>query len=340
MTKGAKLLNQTAFAKACGVSPTTIRNRVERGDIVPAQTVGDRFYFTESQVVSMQLSSLRGSVTQSFLGLIFEDDDAAYKILENTFVSHVKSLCPSAHAIISLMDSMKSMDSNAEFKLTESTTIVFRSMVIDKFLLAVRGMVNDYISSLYFEEPLSRTFSYQFFLDVICEDESHKPDASLVSTYESCGIKSMKYVLATIRSNVSTKFEALKSKFGIYNCCCACSFTLRDALYTDGKVLLNNEVPIIHDSNAPNSKAIYDAIEKDAKSKLVSNGIGAIYRDGFYTTIRVSSSISDNELADIISLVTSGDYKSIYISSREKAPKLLLSIIDSRVESNSVSLLG
>lgn len=325
-----KLLNQSAFAKACGVSISTIRNRVDSGKIIPAQSIGGKDYFSEDQIISMQLAILRGSVTQSFLGLVFEDDDVLYESIKSDFVSNVQKICPSAHPIVSLAKSMEAMGIGAKFELTNATTPVYRGKVIDKFISSVRSMINTQISMVYLEEPLSRNFSYQFFLDVLCDDA----DSELVSKYESCGITNMKYLLTSICSSIMVQFNTLKGKYGVYNCCEKCGFTLKDALYSNGNELLDCEVPIVHDTNASGAKAVFDSIEKEAKGSLVKSGISAVYKDGFYTVIQVKSSISDKELADIISIITSGDYKSVFVSSKEKAPKLLLSVIDSRIASN------
>ena len=335
-----KLLNQSAFAKACGVSISTIRNRVESGKIIPAQSVGGKDYFTEDQIISMQLAVLRSSVTQSFLGLIFEDDDIAYAEAESVFVSEVKRICPSAHSIKSLAESMQAMGVGAKFELTESTTPVYRGKVIDKFLQSVRGMVNACISSVYLEEPLSRVYSYQFFLDVFCEDDDHKADVNLVNSYNSCGITNIKYILSTLKASVIAQFTNLKRKYGLFNCCENCHFTLRDALTCDGRVLLNDKTPIVHDVHATGAKTVFDALEKETKGSLVKSGISTVYQEGFYTVIRVKEGVSDEELASIISIVTSGDYKSISINSREKAPKLLTSVVDSLLKNNVLKVMG
>lgn len=336
-----KMLNQTQFAKACGVSISTIRNRVNKGYIVPAQTVGGKDYFTEDQVIAMQLAVLRGSVTQSFVALICEDDDTAYEKAEADFVGLVKSVCPSAHSIVSLAKSMESMGLVAEFKLTESTIPVFRGKVIDRFLSAVRRMVNDVIANVYLEEPLSRSFTYQFFLDVFTEGDSVKPNETLVSEYCGCGITNTKYLLQTLKSTVFSQFQALKGKYGIYSCCEKSGFTLKDALYADGKVLLTNGVDIIYDTHASGARAVFDSLKKDAKGTLVKGGISTIYQEGFYTSIHINSSASASEVMDVVSTLSTNDYKMVYMPSREKMPETLRLFVEMKLKEGTIrELMG
>jgi hypothetical protein len=334
-----KLLNQSAFAKACGVVPSTIRNRVNRGVLKPATSVSGKDYFTEEQVMATRLAILRESITQSFMGLIVVNDDAEYKKLEEDFVGKVKAVCPSVHSITSLAESMKAMGAGAKFELTASTTPVFRGRVIDKFISSVRLAVHSLISSVYLEEPLSRDYPYSFFVDVLCEDADHHPNAEMIEKYNSCGITNMKYILSSLKSAIVTRFDGLKRDYGVYMVCENCHFTLRDAYYTNGQVLLKDKADIIHDSMASGAQSIYADIEREAKDSLVKGGVGVVCTEGFYTPIRISEGNSPAEYEAVFNLLLSKDYKTVYLYNEDKLDKTILTLLTTLEQNGDITLV-
>lgn len=328
----SSLLNQSQFAKSCGVSATTIRSYVDNHLIVPAKEVEKRVFFTPDQVYDVKVLGVKRLINQSFLCVACEKDEATLRTVKERMLLSILENNPKAEAIQSLALSAKAMMEKPDAEPNEDVIRVIKSNVIFSFITEVVSTISSIICNIYTEEAFSRSFAFDFFLRYIC---NHEVDSSLVESYNSNTLSGVAYSLDYIKQRCEIQFTNIASRFGVYNVCNSTNFGIWEAFNEDGSSLLKAD-GFMFDSSSPNAKDIWDKTLGSNRDNSVTLGLTNICRNGFYSVIDGIGSFSDEVCSDIISKLASEEYKTVFVSSLEKLPKVIATSIDAFVKAGKI----
>lgn len=328
----SSLLNQSQFAKSCGVSATTIRSYVDNHFIVPAKEVEKRVFFTPDQVYDVKVLGVKRLINQSFLCVACEKDEVTLKTVKERMLLSILESNPKAEAVKSLALSAKAMMEKSNVEPTDDVIRVIKSNVIFSFITEVVSTISSIICNIYTEEAFSRSFAFDFFLRYIC---NHETDSSLVESYNSNTLSGVAYSLDYIKQRCEIQFTNIASRFGVYNVCNSTNFGIWEAFNEDGSSLLKAD-GFMFDSSSPNAKDIWDKTLGSNRDNSVTLGLTNICRNGFYTVIDGVGSLSDEVCSDIISKLASEEYKTVFVSSLEKLPKIVATSIDAFVKAGKI----
>lgn len=326
------LLNQSQFAKRCGVSVSTIRSYVNTQRIVPAKEVEDRVFFKPDQVYDAKVLGVKKLINQSFLCVVCEEDEATLKSVKEKMLLDILGVAPKAEAIKGLSLSAKAMMEKPDAEPNEGVVSVIKSNVISSFIAEVVNTVSSIICNIYAEEPFTRTFTFDFFLRYVCDNEV---DNALVETYNKSSLSNVAYSLDYIKQRCEIQFTNIASRFGVYNVCNSTNFGIWEAFSENGSSLLNAE-GFMFDSSSPNAKDIWDKTLGSNRDNSVTLGLTNLCRNGFYSVIDGVGSLSDEVCSDIISKLASEEYKTVFVSSLEKLPKVIATSIDAFVKAGKI----
>lgn len=326
------LLNQSQFAKRCGVSATTIRSYVNGNLIVPAREVESRLFFTPDQVYDVKVLGVKRFINQSFLCIACENDEVALKSVKERMLLGVLENNPKAEAIKSLALSAKAMMEKPNAEPNDGVVRVIKSNVISSFITEVRSTISSIICNVYIEEAFSRSFAFDFFLRYIC---NHEVDSSLVESYNSNNLSGVVSSLDYIKQRCDIQFTNIASRFGVYNVCNYTNFGIWKAFSEDGSSLLDAE-GFMFDSSSPNAKDIWNKTLGANRDDSVTLGLTNLCRNGFYSVIDGVGSLSDEACSDIISKLASEEYKVVFASSLEKLPKVVATSLDAFVKAGKI----
>lgn len=336
------LLNSAQFAKICGVVPQTVRNLVDRGDIIPAQRVGSKNYFTPEQVMDYRLACVRSLVTKSFLVLVSKEDETAVTQAKALAMADIQKLCPEVKYIASLEDSLVKIQNTVPSELGDDQLFVIESNVIKAFISEVRSFISNFIGSIYCAEVKTRDFSFNQLLGNIIGSSVSE---DFISAYKACGIQDINHTLDGMKTYCALHFDNLKRKYGIFVCCSDAKkgddvvpFSLKEAFETDGSRILSGG-HVMFDKSSPNAKAIY---EKTLKKNIVdtsSLGIRKICEDGFATIIDAVGTFSAEQENRIAQAIISGDYKKIYLSGHSILPEKASFVLESLLNQKKVEVV-
>lgn len=326
------LLNQSQFAKRCGVSVSTIRSYVNTQRIVPAKEVEDRVFFKPDQVYDAKVLGVKKLINQSFLCVVCEEDEATLKSVKEKMLLDILGVAPKAEAIKGLSLSAKAMMEKPDAEPNDGVVSVIKSNVISSFIAEVVNTVSSIICNIYAEEPFTRTFTFDFFLRYVC---NHEVDNAFVETYNKSSLSNVAYSLDYIKQRCEIQFTNIASRFGIYNVCNSTNFGIWEAFSENGSSLLNVE-GFMFDSSSPNAKDIWDKTLGSNRDNSVTLGLTNICRNGFYSVIDGVGSLSDEVCSDIISKLASEEYKTVFVSSVEKLPKVVATSIDAFVKAGKI----
>lgn len=329
-----KLMNQSAFAKRCGVTSTTIKNYVERDGFKPASTVGGHYYFSESQLYDVLVLNAKKSLTQSFLCVVCEPTEDEVDIVKKQMLIKVFEESPDAKGIASLRDSVASMDSKNEVTLTKDVLFIANQRIVDGFIKEVREMVSDAICTLFREEPKSRTYCFDFFLSYIC---GRDVDSAMVESYRSLGVVTLAFTLDGLKQKCQLQYQNIQRRWGMFNVCNQTNFGIWESFYSGTSFLAESDA-FKYDSSSPCAKNIVDKLTVDTENRLVSDGLVSICRTGFYSLV-LGVVFSDKEVADIVSKIMSGDYKKIFVSKKEKLPNILALTLEAIEKEGRISVV-
>lgn len=328
------LLNQSQFAKRCGVSVSTIRSYVNTQRIVPAKEVEDRVFFKPDQVYDAKVLGVKKLINQSFLCVVCEEDEATLKSVKEKMLLDILGAAPKAEAIQSLAISAKAMMEKPNAEPNDGVIRVIKSNVISSFITEVVSTVSSIICDVYIKEPFSRSFAFDFFLSYIC---NHEVDSSLVESYNSNNLSGVACSLDYIKQRCEIQFTNIASRFGVYNVCNSINFGIWNAFSEDGSSLLNAE-GFMFDSSSPNAKDIWDKTLGSNRDNSVTLGLTNLCRSGFYSVIDGVGSLSDDACADIIAKLASQEYKKVFASSLEKLPNIIATSLGAFVEAGKISV--
>ena len=132
------LLNQSQFAKRCGVSVSTIRSYVNTQRIVPAKEVEDRVFFKPDQVYDAKVLGVKKLINQSFLCVVCEEDEATLKSVKEKMLLDILGVAPKAEAIKGLSLSAKAMMEKPADEPNDGVVSVSSRML---FLLLLRRLL-------------------------------------------------------------------------------------------------------------------------------------------------------------------------------------------------------
>lgn len=326
------LLNQSQFAKRCGVSVSTIRSYVNTQRIVPAKEVEDRVFFKPDQVYDAKVLGVKKLINQSFLCVVCEEDEATLKSVKEKMLLDILGVAPKAEAIKGLSLSAKAMMEKPDAEPNEGVVSVIKSNVISSFIAEVVNTVSSIICNIYAEEPFTRTFTFDFFLRYVCNNEV---DNALVETYNKSSLSNVAYSLDYIKQRCEIQFTNIASRFGVYNVCNSTNFGIWEAFSENGSSLLNVE-GFMFDSSSPNAKDIWDKTLGSNRDNSVTLGLTNLCRNGFYSVIDGVGSLSDEVCSDIISKLASEEYKTVFVSSLEKLPKVVATSIDAFIKAGKI----
>lgn len=326
------LLNQSQFAKRCGVSVSTIRSYVNTQRIVPAKEVEDRVFFKPDQVYDAKVLGVKKLINQSFLCVVCEEDEATLKSVKEKMLLDILGVVPKAEAIKGLSLSAKAMMEKPDAEPNDGVVSVIKSNVISSFIAEVVNTVSSIICNIYAEEPFTRTFTFDFFLRYVC---NHEVDNALVETYNKSSLSNVAYSLDYIKQRCEIQFTNIASRFGVYNVCNSTNFGIWEAFSENGSSLLNAE-GFMFDSSSPNAKDIWDKTLGSNRDNSVTLGLTNLCRNGFYSVIDGVGSLSDEVCSDIISKLASEEYKTVFVSSLEKLPKVIATSIDAFVKAGKI----
>lgn len=328
----SSLLNQSQFAKSCGVSATTIRSYVDNHLIVPAKEVENRVFFTPDQVYDVKVLGVKRLINQSFLCVACEKDEATLKTVKEHMLLSILGNNPKAEAIQSLALSAKAMMEKPDAEPNEDVVRVIKSNVIFSFITEVKNVISSIICDVYSKEAFARSYTFDFFLSYIC---NHNPDSSLIDSYNKNDLSDVSSSLDYIKQRCEIQFTNIASRFGVYNVCNSTNFGILEAFNEDGSSLLK-AAGFMFDSSSPNAKDIWDKTLGSNRDNSVTLGLTNICRNGFYTVIDGVDSLSDEVCSDIISKLASEEYKTVFVSSLEKLPKVIATSIDAFVKAGKI----
>lgn len=328
----SSLLNQSQFAKSCGVSATTIRSYVDNHLIVPAKEVENRVFFTPDQVYDVKVLGVKRLINQSFLCVACEKDEATLKTVKERMLLSILENNPKAEAIQSLALSAKAMMEKPDVEPSDDVIRVIKSNVIFSFITEVKNVISSIIGDVYSKEAFARSYTFDFFLSYIC---SHNPDSSLIDSYNKNDLSDVSSSLDYIKQRCEIQFTNIASRFGVYNVCNSTNFGIWEAFNEDGSSLLKAD-GFMFDSSSPNAKDIWNKTLGSNRDNSVTLGLTNICRNGFYSVIDGVGSFSDEVCSDIISKLASEEYKTVFVSSLEKLPKVIATSIDAFVKAGKI----
>lgn len=326
------LLNQSQFAKSCGVSATTIRSYVDNNLIVPAKEVEKRVFFTPDQVYDVKVLGVKRLINQSFLCVVCEKDEATLRTVKERMLLSILENNPKAEAIQSLALSVKAMMEKPDAEPNEDVVRVIKSNVIFSFITEVKNVISSIIGDVYSKEAFARSYTFDFFLSYIC---NNNPDSSLIDSYNKNDLSDVSSSLDYIKQRCEIQFTNIASRFGVYNVCNSTNFGIWEAFNEDGSSLLKAD-GFMFDSSSPNAKDIWNKTLGSNRDNSVTLGLTNICRNGFYTVIDEVGSLSDEVCSDIISKLASEEYKTVFVSSLEKLPKVVVTSIDAFVKAGKI----
>lgn len=328
----SSLLNQSQFAKSCGVSATTIRSYVDNHLIVPAKEVENRVFFTPDQVYDVKVLGVKRLINQSFLCVVCEKDEATLRTVKERMLLSILENNPKAEAIQSLALSAKAMMGKPNVEPTDDVIRVIKSNVIFSFITEVKNVISSIICDVYSKEAFARSYAFDFFLSYIC---NHNPDSSLIDSYNKNDLSDISSSLDYIKQRCEIQFTNIASRFGVYNVCNSINFGIWEAFNEDGSSLLKAD-GFMFDSSSSNAKDIWDKTIGSSRDNSVTLGLTNICRNGFYSVIDGVGSLSDEVCSDIISKLASEEYKTVFVSSLEKLPKVVATSIDAFVKAGKI----
>lgn len=328
----SSLLNQSQFAKSCGVSATTIRSYVDNHLIVPAKEVENRVFFTPDQVYDVKVLGVKRLINQSFLCVVCEKDEATLRTVKERMLLSILENNPKAEAIQSLALSAKAMMEKPNVEPTDDVIRVIKSNVIFSFITEVKNVISSIICDVYSKEAFARSYAFDFFLSYIC---NHNPDSSLIDSYNKNDLSDISSSLDYIKQRCEIQFTNIASRFGVYNVCNSINFGIWEAFNEDGSSLLKAD-GFMFDSSSSNAKDIWDKTIGSSRDNSVTLGLTNICRNGFYSVIDGVGSLSDEVCSDIISKLASEEYKTVFVSSLEKLPKVVATSIDAFVKAGKI----
>lgn len=328
----SSLLNQSQFAKSCGVSATTIRSYVDNHLIVPAKEVENRVFFTPDQVYDVKVLGVKRLINQSFLCVACEKDEATLKTVKERMLLSILENNPKAEAIQSLALSAKAMMEKPDAEPNEDVVHVIKSNVIFSFITDVKNVISSIICDVYSKEAFARSYAFDFFLSYIC---NHNPDSSLIDSYNKNDLSDVSSSLDYIKQRCEIQFTNIASRFGVYNVCNSTNFGIWEAFNEDGSSLLKAD-GFMFDSSSPNAKDIWNKTLGSNRDNSVTLGLTNICRNGFYSVIDGVGSLSDEVCSDIVSKLASEEYKTVFVSSLEKLPKVVATSIDAFVKAGKI----
>lgn len=328
----SSLLNQSQFAKSCGVSATTIRSYVDNHLIVPAKEVENRVFFTPDQVYDVKVLCVKRLINQSFLCVACEKDEATLKNVKERMLLSILENNPKAEAIQSLALSAKAMMEKHNVEPTDDVIRVIKSNVIFSFITDVKNVISSIICDVYSKEAFARSYAFDFFLSYIC---NHNPDSSLIDSYNKNDLSDVSSSLDYIKQRCEIQFTNIASRFGVYNVCNSTNFGIWEAFNEDGSSLLKAD-GFMFDSSSPNAKDIWNKTLGSNRDNSVTLGLTNICRNGFYSVIDGVGSLSDEVCSDIVSKLASEEYKTVFVSSLEKLPKVVATSIDAFVKAGKI----
>lgn len=328
----SSLLNQSQFAKSCGVSATTIRSYVDNHLIVPAKEVENRVFFTPDQVYDVKVLGVKRLINQSFLCVACEKDETTLKTVKERMLLSILENNPKAEAIQSLALSAKAMMEKPNVEPTDDVIRVIKSNVIFSFITEVKNVISSIIGDVYSKEAFARSYTFDFFLSYIC---NNNPDSSLIDSYNKNDLSDVSSSLDYIKQRCEIQFTNIASRFGVYNVCNSTNFGIWEAFNEDGSSLLKVD-GFMFDSSSPNAKDIWNKTLGSNRDNSVTLGLTNICRNGFYSVIDGVGSLSDEVCSDIISKLASEEYKTVFVSSLEKLPKVVATSIDAFVKAGKI----
>lgn len=326
------LLNQSQFAKSCGVSATTIRSYVDNNLIVPAKEVENRVFFTKDQVYDVKVLGVKRLINQSFLCVACEKDEATLKTVKERMLLSILENNPKAEAIQSLSLSAKAMMEKPDAEPNDDVVRVIKSNVIFSFITEVRSVISSIICDVYIKEAFARSFAFDFFLSYIC---NHEPDYMLVDSYSKNNLSDVSSSLDYIKQRCEIQFTNIASRFGVYKVCNSTNFGIWEAFNEDGSSLLKAD-GFMFDSSSPNAKDIWNKTLGSNRDNSVTLGLTNLCRNGFYSVIDGVGSFSDEVCSDIISKLATEEYKTVFVSSLENLPKVIVTSIDAFVKAGKI----
>lgn len=326
------LINQTSFAKRCGVSASTIRAYVNEHRITPASEVGDRVFFTEDQIYDVKALSVKRFINQSFLCLVCEGDEVSLKTTKERMLLDINSVCPSAVAIESLSNSAKSMTVGYEVTPTSEVLLVIKSKVVSAFISEVKSAISGIICDVFADEPAVRSFPFSFFLGYVSGQEV---DSALVDRYLGLGITNLSHTLEKIEQRCQLSFDGIAKRYGVFVVCNSTNFGIWEAFNEDGSSLLSAE-NFKFDSFSPSAKAIYEKTLRSSSGDRVAQGLLNICRAGFYCFVDSVDAFSNEVCADVITKLLSGEFKTVYVSSYKTMPVAITTVLDGLVKNGLI----
>lgn len=328
----SSLLNQSQFAKSCGVSATTIRSYVDNHLIVPAKEVENRVFFTPDQVYDVKVLGVKKLINQSFLCVACEKDETTLRTVKEHMLLSILESSPKAEAVKSLALSAKAMMEKPSVEPSDDVIRVIKSNVIFSFITEVKNVISSIIGDVYSKEAFARTYTFDFFLRYVC---NHNPDSSLVESYGKNNLFYVSSSLDYVKQRCEIQFTNIASRFGVYNVCNSTNFGIWEAFNEDGSSLLKAD-GFMFDSSSPNAKDIWNKTLGSNRDNSVTLGLTNICRNGFYSVIDGVGSLSDEVCSDIISKLASEEYKTVFVSSLEKLPKVVATSIDAFVKAGKI----
>lgn len=328
----SSLLNQSQFAKSCGVSATTIRSYVDNHLIMPAKEVETRVFFTPDQVYDVKVLGVKKLINQSFLCVVCEKDETILRTVKEHMLLSILESSPKAEAVKSLALSAKAMMEKPNVEPSDDVIRVIKSNVIFSFITEVKNVISSIIGDVYSKEAFARTYTFDFFLRYVC---NHNPDSSLVESYGKNNLFYASSSLDYVKQRCEIQFTNIASRFGVYNVCNSTNFGIWEAFNEDGSSLLKAD-GFMFDSSSPNAKDIWNKTLGSNRDNSVTLGLTNICRNGFYSVIDGVGSLSDEVCSDIISKLASEEYKTVFVSSLEKLPKVVATSIDAFVKAGKI----
>lgn len=363
-----KLLNSKQFAELCDISASTVKNWVESGKIKPMQSVNGKYYFAPEQAVDAYLQTVKASVNPSFLGLIIEDTEDAVENRKKFFIESITSNNPNARAISSLKDSLKAMLAQGENPLTEDQKNVLYAKIVSSYIEASKAAIANLIKNIYIEDARTRSYSFNFFLQVLSYDSELSEDT--LNEYRSNKFTSKITTVEGMRAEYMKEMNAITIRHGLQNCLDYVGFQIKDehgessysmfprakrffedadsvmkdilCLYPDDileeKGMTKEDIVFGDSSTIANQ--FRKAIMKEKNNNLSKRGIQTIYREGYYTVMDAISIAQNFDTAECMRKLCSGDYRFVCVSNMKNLPDSVRIMIETLEDQNQIEVIN
>ena len=324
-----ELFTPASFAKLFGVTVQTILNWVESGKLKPYQRIGKKMFFSANQFVTLQVEEQRKKGSQSYLGIIVDDDADVIDNEISKFVGSVKQSLPDALNIDDILQYYTGIVNQEPSDLGPQGESLFRHKVVELFCKDVHDSVLSFVMDIFNNVKGSEDFSLSFFLKVFFGDDVD------TSEYEKLELSDMKYTVNGMKNYIDIMYKNFVLKYGLLN---LESFTLKNAYNHDVSSVDYDNLQVNRKETL--AKKVYKDILGNVEKYTKRNLIDEICQKGYYSVRIGEGSLSSDESEKIINQIVRKDYEYVYCNNFDNLPDTLRSLLTAMRDSDVIKFLN